>query len=297
MITKLYGFLKAVLLFPFKFLSHLFGHFSWSAPAWMHAINNKRREHTKLFWGACVLILASGAGYFYYESLPKPITVKAVINEVRITSNYENASPNNLSIRFEYDYSKLKKDQKRPSGYPSVARIDLVGEEIKSGISLSPKKKGTWTWTDDRRIEFVPEIDWPAGIEYKVTFSKEMFVAEAKLSEDTYEFSTPEFSVDIRSIELYQDPQDISVRRVISTIRFSHPVDKDSLEEKIALSMRPSGSTITVGSKPYSFDITYDKNLREAYIQSEPVQLPSQPNYMKLEIAKNVKTIFRRRGI
>lgn len=292
MITKLYGLIKTILLIPFKLLALFVGKFSWAPPAWTKAIYAFSRHKPKMFWGAWCVILASGAGYLYYDSLPKPVSVKAEIYNIQLTSNYENAKPNNLSIRFEYDYSKLNEDQQRPTGSPSVARIDLVGEEIKSGITLSPEKKGTWKWLDDRRIEFVPDTDWPAGTDYKISFDKSIFITEARLSDDTYEFSTPRFNADIKSIEFYQDPQDITVRRVISTIGFSHPVDKSSFEEKISMTMRPSGSGIDADAKDYKFEITYDKNLREAYVQSEPVTLPGQPNYMKIKVSGGVKTIL-----
>ena len=284
--------MKSLLLFPFKLLSYLFGKFNWAPPVWLSAINDVRKKKPQAFWGVLAGLIIALVGYEYYQSLPKDITVKAVIQNPGITQNYENAKPDNLYIEFAYDFSKLNPDQKRPEGIPSVARIDLVGEEIIEGISLQPAKKGKWRWTNDRSIQFVPETDWPAGTEYSIKFDKSIFVEEAKLSESSYKFSTPEFKVYFSNIEFYQDPQDISIRRVISTLSFSHPVEKASFEEKLSLGMRPSGENLVVAPIPYKYSVTYDKNQREAYIQSEPVSLPDKPNYMKIIISEGVKTML-----
>lgn len=273
-------------------LAVIFGQFDWTPPQWMSAINDMRKMRPLVFWSVCVVIILMAAGYQYYLTLPKPITVKAYIQSPGLTPNIEGASPGNVSVEFKYDFSKLNDDQARPSGLPSVARIDLVGEEITTGINLSPAKKGKWVWTTDRIMQFEPESDWPAGVRYTVTFDKSIFIAEAKLSADSYQFSTPEFAVNFSSIEFYQDPQDITVRRVIATLGFTHPVDKASLEQNLSMAMRPSGSSINQDAKPYKFNVRYSNNQREVYIQSEPVSLPDKPNYMKINIADGVKTIL-----
>jgi len=279
-------------MLPITLLSFLFGNIKWSAPPWLRAANKFRQNRAFIFYGIFIaLILAVGA-FQYYQSLPQPITVKAELRPIGSTPNRENAKPDSLKIQFVYDLSRLKKDQKHPEGYPSMARIDLIGKNLNEGISLTPEKEGTWMWTNDKQLSFVPKSDWPAGTEYKVEFESSIFVKEARMSALKYQFKTPDFSASIDSLEFYQDPQNISIRRVISTIKFSHPVDKKSLENKLKMSMQPSDSKRDTESESYDFEITYDKNLREAYIQSQPIALPNKPNYMKLFLDDGVKTVF-----
>jgi len=229
----------------------------------------------------------------YYDlQQPKPITVKAEIPDLMLTSKNENAKPDNLDVRFRYDLSNLNKDQKRPTGIPSVARIDLAGEKIVSGITLSPNKKGIWRWKNDNEMTFSPETDWPAGTTYKVIFDKNIFSSETKLSEKRYDFTTPFFKVSSDSMELYQDPQGIKVRRVVSTLHFTHPVDKASLEKNISMWINRYSGDDTEPAKPYKFDITYDKNLREAYIQSEAVTLTTGARYVAVDIKGGIKSIL-----
>jgi len=284
--------IKRILLYPFTLLSYIFGKFSWSSPPWLASIGKLVKNKPAYFYGLMFLAATGFVLWIYFDSLPKPVMVKALIENIQITPNYDNAIPDNLDIQFEYDFSVLNQDQKRPEGLPSVARIDLVGQEITQGIELSPAKRGKWRWVDDRQIQFVPETDWPAGTTYSISFEKTLFLVGTILSKSSYAFTTPELSTEIISIEFYQDPQEPTVRRVISTLQFSHPIEKESFEKNISMSMRPSGENISADARSYDFSVTYDKNYREAYIQSEPVTLPSQSNYMTLTLRKGVGSIL-----
>lgn len=284
--------MKKILLFPFTLLSFLFGRFSWAAPAWLSALNRFRQRRAGIFWGFIVVAIAATAGYQYYQLLPKPITVMADITAPSLTSDAKNAKPNPLMIEFLYDVSLLAPGQQAPSGYPSVARIDLVGSDLPEGITLSPAKKGTWTWISDRRLRFVPETDWPAGVKYTVAFDSSIFTERTKLSLSEFTFSSAPFDVDVAEIKFYQDPTELSIRRVVSTLTFSHPVDKASFEKSVTMGMRPSDSSKNVALAPYTFDIAYSDNLREAYIQSQPIELPNQTNYMTLQVDGKVNTIL-----
>lgn len=284
--------MKKLLTLPFTLLAYLFGRVSWTAPPWITGLGQLISTHRKSCAGLAILVLVGIGGYAYYDSLPKPVMVKATASTISVTPNYKDARPDPLSIRFDFDYSVLNPDQQRPAGNPSVARIDLVGEEIAQGIAISPAKEGKWIWSSDREIRFLPATDWPAGTEYTVSFDARIFSEDTRLSDDEAGFRTPAFKADISSIEFYQDPTDVSVRRVISTIRFTHPVDQHSLQQNISMEMRPSDSTTGTEARPYRFEVTYDENSREAYIQSEPVKLPQNPNYMQLRVAEGITTIL-----
>ncbi len=284
--------MKTVLLFPFKLLALIFGEFRWKSPNWVLFIDAVRKERPVAFFGAIILLIMVASGYFYWQSLPKPITVTAEIKTPNLTDNYQGAEPDNLYFQFVYDPASFNPQQPQPEGEPSVARIDLVGEEIIEGIRLSPVIKGQWTWLDDRQLQFKPEVDWPAGVEYEVLFNESIFSSETRLSKQAFKFKTRELEISIDSTVLYQDPQEQSIRRVVSTIMFSHPVDKESFEKNIQMGMRPSKSKIDSELKQYVFTISYDYNQREAYITSEPVSLPNESNYMTVQIDKNVKSIL-----
>ncbi|PCI51798.1 MAG: alpha-2-macroglobulin [Moraxellaceae bacterium] len=288
--------MKSVLFFPFKLVVLILGRWRWDAPSWLVSLGRFRRSRPGVFYGvfsgAVLALILTGVGYHFYQMLPQPITVMAEVSSPRLTANKKNAEHDNLQIAFVYDYAQLHQDQPQPEGVPSVARIDLVGEKITQGVSLSPAKKGQWQWLDDRRLQFQPDTDWPPGIEYTVTLDEALFSSETRLSENVYPFRTEDFSVEFAETEFYQDPQNLSVRRVVSTIRFSHPVDKQSFEKNITMGMRPSNAPIEADLTPYLFEITYDENQREAYLTSEPLSLPVEPNYMTVVAAADIKSLL-----
>ena len=259
---------------PCALFAYIFGTLNWRCPPWISSLNRIRRQKPVAFFALIATLALLSLLYLYYQSLPKPVTVKAQIEALQLTENIEGAKPDNLIIHFNYDLSKLTAEQPHPQGLPSVARIDLVGEEIKQGIRLSPAKAGRWLWSNDREIIFMPDSDWPAATEYKIEFTENIFAPESKLSEKSYYFTTPEFNAVIASVNFYQDPQNKSIRRVVSTLQFSHPVDKKSLAEKLSMTMRPSDAEINTAAKAYSYEISYNKNLREAYLHSQPITLP-----------------------
>jgi len=284
--------MKAVFLLPIKLMTLILGRWRWDAPRWLVAINTFRGAKPVVFYGVVLLLILTGVGYQYYQMRPKAITVTAEVIPPGLSLNQKNAQPDPLQIGFIYDHARLHPDQIKPEGLPSVARIDLIGETITQGVSLSPAKKGQWQWLDDRRLQFKPDTDWPPGVDYTVTFSEALFSSQTRLSDHAYQFSSRDFTVEFSDTEFYQDPQDISVRRVVSTLKFSHPVNKDSFAKHISMGMRPSNSTIKAELKPFHFDVAYDDNQREAYLTSEPLSLPSQPNYMTVIAAPEIKSIL-----
>lgn len=284
--------MKTLLLAPIILLTWIIGKFNWTPPLWLSFTFNFLKTHIKLTACLIVFFVTGLAIHFYLDALPKKITVKAELSNIQLTGIGRNAKPSTLAINFVYDYASLNEGQVQPSGTPSVAKIDLVGKSIDAGISLNPVKKGVWTWANDNEIIFTPETDWPAGTEFSVSFNKTLFAQQTLLSNDNYSFSTPEFTSTFSGTEFYQDPKDSSIRRVVSTLTFSHPVNKASLEEKLSMGLLPEKATNVGGLKEHAFITSYSKNLREAYITSEPVTLPSEPNYMKLVLAKGVTSLL-----
>ncbi len=270
--------------------TRIFGQFSWISPPWL--LNFKQIYQTMggWFWLMMGMLGASVATYYYYQQLPKPLQVIAKISQPALTVDKKNAKPDNLLIAFEYDLENLSVDQPRPEGKPSVARIDLLQQPLVSGIKLTPSIAGRWTWQDDRHLQFTPDNDWPAGVEYSLQLDKTLFSKETLLVSDTYPFTTLPFTSKLDELTFYQDPQEAAIKQVVATLSFSHPVVPDTLEKHIKLSMRLSGAEVAVLPQPYDFTLTYSKNHRKAYLHSESLQLPPQSNYMQLQLDEGLKT-------
>ncbi len=273
-------------------LSKLFGSLSWAPPPWAAALGRLRRTRPGGFWSATVLLLlllvGAAGGYLYYQQLPKPLVLTAEIEPPGITPNVENPRPDLLRITFNYDADRLGPEQELPEEPPSVARIDLVDQPVKTGIRLDPEMPGAWSWEGDRTLIFVPEREWPAGTRFRVRFDKNLFVPEARFSSLSYEFTSPDFTIDLDELEFYQDPKERQVRKAVATLQFSHPVDPESLEKRLAMTMRPSGEGMAARPEEVAFTVTYDRNQREAYVHSVPLELPDRSNYLRLAVKSGV---------
>ena len=285
--------IKQIFFFPFKILGYLIGTISWSAPPWLHGLNDFRKNKTVFFWLCAGVFLGALGGYIYYQTLPKPMLIKGIVIAPGLTANVEKPIPDVLQIEFKYDVDSLKPGQINPESQPSVARIDLVNRKILKGITIEPAISGVWMWREDRYLEFEPQEEWAPGAEYKIHTDKTIYSNEVKLKQYDYSFKSHPFDVSFDELAFYQDPKDKSVRRVIGTLVFSHPVDQKSLEAHLNMSMRPSDTTIVTEPMAYSFSVTYDENQREAYVQSEPIRLPKQPNYMTLTISKGTASTIK----
>lgn len=273
-------------------MGKLFGSFSWTPPTWSEALRRQRKKRPGRFWTTVVLmvlVLIGGTlGYWYYRQLPVPLRLTAEIEVPGIIPNVENPRPESLRVTFVYDTDRLRKDQQLPEAPPSVARLDLVNQRVEGGIRLEPAMSGVWSWEGDRTLVFVPEEEWPAGTRFRLRFDKKLFAPESRFASLSYEFRTPLFTVDLSDLAFYQDPRDRKVRQAVATLRFSHPVDGQSLEKHLAMSMRPSDEGIKTRPEEVDFTLSYDKNQREAYVQSVPLQLPEQPNYLQLTLQAGI---------
>ncbi len=271
-----------------RYLSNLFGSFFWTAPPWLAALIRVRRERPLRFWAGTVLLLAlvfsSVAGYRIYQQLPKVLALIAEIEAPGVAPNVEELQPDPLRITFVYDTDQPGAQQELPDEPPSVARLDLVNQQVDQGIRLDPQMSGAWSWEGDRTLVFVPDQEWPAGTRFRVRFGKQPFAPETRFSSRTYEFQTPPLTVELDPLEFYQNPKDRKIRQAVATLRFSHPLNEQSLKQHLAMSMRPSDEGIKTPPATVDFTVSFDKNRREAYVKSVPLQLPEHANYLQLSI-------------
>ena len=289
-----------------QLIKHIFGNFQWTPPVWIKAIASFLGQHIKRTLAAlCILIMCISGAVYYFNSLPSKIKIDATFSEIKLTSLRANAKPSQLAISFSYDRTELDHKQSELthlSGSPSVARIDLLDKKIDTGIRLLPAKPGVWQWQNDNTLQFTPETDWSAGTDYRVEFDPSLFaegtILSKQLTQKKVHFSTPQFTAKIKELTFYQDPKDSSIRRVISTVAFSHPIDKASFESSIQLNMQSQKKAFDYNrAGQHDFTVTYHKNLREAYIQSKPITLQKQSQYMRLVLDKGVGSLLGGTGL
>lgn len=300
--------MNKLLALPRMLLIAILGRVSWVAPVWLQRVVSHIRHYPKSYLLIAVIVFGGVIGKVLFDRIPQPPKIQASISEIYPTPDYEGAQPSNLYVSFAYEpideqqtntnRDSLESDgfeqseyQPDPEQLVSVARIDLMDRVIDSGIKLTPHKNGQWRWQNDNQLIFVPETDWPAGVEYKLEFENTIFSPETELKTSQYQFSTAKLNLSFENSQFYQDPENSKIRKVVTTLNFSHPVDKKSLESKIRLYM--TGSTDkTTEVNTYQFELTYAKSLRQVSIHSEPIELPKTTNYMHVAIEAGVTSLL-----
>ncbi|MDP1165562.1 hypothetical protein, partial [Klebsiella pneumoniae] len=76
----------------------------------------------------------------------------------------------------------------------SVAPLAAIGKPVTEGITLKPTVAGTWRWSDDRTLLFVPDKDWPIDTGYTLDLAKKNLLADGVLlNQYSSQFSTQPF--------------------------------------------------------------------------------------------------------
>lgn len=257
-------------------LSTMFGH--WSPPPWMRWCAGRCQGAGRWAWAnkvkaACLVIALAGVGvgggygWHWWKHRPKPATVSFHVTPPALTPIGEKLMPRPLVVRFA----------------ASVAPLKAVGTAVKKGIAVEPKLDGAWKWTSDRELELFPQGDWPVGQDFTVRFDRKGFVAShIKLEKYDFTFATAPFVARLREAQFYQDPVDPNLKKVVSELAFTHPVEATSFEKSIAMRFEPTNK------EERSFDleahVTYDKWKARAFVHSAPFALPQKDAMVTLTL-------------
>jgi alpha-2-macroglobulin len=176
-----------------------------------------------------------------------------------------------------------------------VAPIALVGKEALD-ISLEPPTPGRWTWANQSRLEFRPAADWPIGQAYKVKVGSKALAANVEIDKRSYDFNAPAFSAQFDNAEFYQDPVQANLRRVVFSVRFSHPVNVAEFEKRLSLyyddacnkAVGVAAALGLGGCSSEKLNISYDKYKVLATVQSNGLAIPEKTRAMTLKLASGM---------
>jgi len=275
-----------------SFFRTVFGSFNWSAPLWLQRLRQYARRQPATFYSLSLLLVVliggAGYGYYYYQQLPKPLEVVAQVQLPDIGVYQDDIEqPTPLVLQFHYDMQS-QQAAILPAPALSAARLDLIGEVLTEGVSISPAIEGKWLWQDENSLSFMPEQAWPAGQQYQVSVDKRLFAPGLVLADDSYRFTTTALSGGIERLRFYQHPTEAATRQVVATLKFSHPVELDTVEALLSLPMRPDGAGTNSKATAIEFSLTTDKTGSEVYLQSAPLTLPEHEQYLTVLLKQGV---------
>lgn len=302
--------LRLPLVFISRIFTFIFGNFSWSRPAWLsYLIRLAKLSPLKLLSLLLLCAIASVSVYKiyeYYQSLPQPILIDAVITPPNVfyeSENGEKTGRGPLLVEFVYNSSTMNATEApqaiaetrlAPShttmraDFPSVAPIELVGEQVLKGITMHPAKAGIWTWQDDRTLSFIPETPWPAGQEYEVNFAPSVFETKESFSDDAYGFSTQALKGQIEYSEFSLSLDD-NLKQVFFEISFNYPIDINSVERALTMAYQIDDNELGK-SQEYSLSVSDDSTFISAIGTID--NLPEQPRIIEVEVDAGVKSLY-----
>jgi uncharacterized repeat protein (TIGR01451 family) len=261
-----------------NFLARIFGEVAWRKPAWLRSFSSRAASHPRslLAWmvGLIILFASGAAAWNWYEHLPKPITVAWSPHLSELPAPSDQFHPQMLTLTFER----------------SVARLENIGKEMTRGITLSPPMAGKWIWSGGSELVFEPSQDWPAGKTYDIRLDPSLFSPHVRLENMEREFQTVPFAVGISDLDFYINPKDPAQKQITATLTFSHPVDHQSLERTLQLSMQGAGDLGRCS-------ITYALRDRVAYIRSANLNLPKESAHATLTVPDSVATSLGGEGL
>ena len=270
---------------PKAFVAAALGEFSWHPPAWLSRVGLRRVGYGALAFVG-VLALAVG-GYFYYQSLPKPLRVAVDIDPPGISRiERDELIWDPLHLDFHYLLDGTETDA---PPVLSAARLDLVGDVLEEGIELDPPIPGEWRFETENRLVFKAMEDWPADREYQVRLSPRLFGPDVDLADRTVEFRTPSFVARVLEATFYQHPENVTERRVTASFGFSHAVERNDFEQRLGLELRegPEASAAEVGE--LGFRVEYGPYDRTAHVHSDIVAIPEREQFATVAVAGDLE--------
>ena len=266
-----------------RWLVALVGRWKWQAPPWLpwvgrHSLRTWRNATATRARAAALLtaiIAVAGSGVWWFTR-PTPHYVTYSVSPPGLTEYNDNgiSSIKPLTIVFS----------------ESVAPLARMQKAVTRGITLSPAVAGGWFWTTDKELQFTPKDDWPVDGDFSVQFARNGFFTEGVVLE-RYRFpvrSQP-FSVTIAESQFYQDPRDPNLKKLVATLKFTHPVDTEQLESRVSLAVAKDAEYLGLTPDSRHFTVAYDKFKLAAYIHSAALAMPRDDTPMTLKIDRGVR--------
>lgn len=270
---------------PRAFVAAALGEFSWRPPAWLLQVGLRRARYGAL---ALVALVALGVGgYFYYQSLPKPLRVAVDIDPPGV-SRIERDELVWDPLHLDFRYLLTGTETEEPPTL-SAARLDLVGDILEEGIELDPPMPGEWRFETENRLVFKASEDWPAGREYRVRLAPGLFAPDVELADWTVEFQTPPFVATILEASFYQHPENVTERRVTASFGFSHAVARDDFEQRLGLELREGPKESEAEGRELGFRVEYGPYDRTAHVHSDVLAIPEREHFATVTVAEDLK--------
>src|SRR6185503_14387414 len=171
----------------------------------------------------------------------------------------------------------------------SAAQLDDLKNPTLPRVSLDPPTAGAWKWVNDHKLSFTPAQDWPADRKFRIVFERDFFPAHVRMEKLEYDFMTPPFRAEMKSVTFSEDAKEPGVQRLLATIELTHAVEPGELEKFVTLSMLGGSNVFPSNDPAPHFSVTYGLHKRQAYLRSSPITLPADEDWMRLALREGLR--------
>ena len=265
-----------------KLLPRLIGHWQWQAPPWIpgtaRRVSDFRRylsADPRRAIAFTVAVALLGVGLVWYWTRPTPHYVVYTITDPSLTEYDERGIKAIHPLRVEFA--------------ESAAPLKYVGKEVTEGISVSPAIPGVWFWSDDKVLLFTPKDDWPVGAKFRARMARSFIAQGVSIEHYSFDFNSPPFSARITESIFYQDPIDPTLKKVVASVKFTHPVDTADFEKHVSITLAKDAAYLGLEPDSRFFTVVYDKFDLGAHIHSAALAMPRDDTPMTLKVDKGVR--------
>jgi hypothetical protein len=124
---------------------------------------------------------------------------------------------------------------------------------------------------------------------FSVQFPRNGFADGVVLESYRFPVRSEPFSVTIAESQFYQDPRDPNLKKLVATLKFTHPVDTEQLESRVSLAVARDAEYLGLTPDSRHFTVAYDKFKLAAYIHSAALAMPRDDTPMTLKIDRGVR--------
>jgi len=267
----------------------LFGQMQWQPPAWLRAVwRLLRRRIVAQAAAAALLVGATAWGGWYWQKLHPRAQVQA-----KATATV----PQNVGFHFDapavtcYDCDDAAQRAPKPLTVhfdAPIAPLARIGKELDGkddAVRLKPAQAGAWKWQDDKTLIFTPSQDWPVGGHFEVAFARDgLILKDATLAQYGFAFDAAPFRISGEA-EFVQDPVSPALKTAQFVLRFSHPIDDDSLRGRIRLDYLdlPDQGGQTEQPAP-AYTLSFDASHLSATLRTANLSLPINSGRLDLHV-------------
>jgi uncharacterized protein YfaS (alpha-2-macroglobulin family) len=173
----------------------------------------------------------------------------------------------------------------------SAAPLERVGQVVSAGLVFEPAVAGSWTWTSESELTFIPEVDWPAGEKFQLKLAASVLGTAAKLAKETFEIETPVQKVTVARWDFVTSEKDPTLHELVGEIATVYPVSEDDLRSHLEVTVVDGARVFkAAGSEPLLKLARAEKSLLRWYVRTQPVIIPEKATYAKLALSAGIGT-------